>query len=112
MNNEKRPILICNDGFRQYPIVPECTEFARRHQDGTEETIGFFLPKEDLDEYVGEVEKLIDELYDKIAELKKGNGDNPNFKPLEFEGFKNKHEIKEDVKKTIIDEFLGGKAEK
>ena len=78
MNSEKRPVLICNDGLRQYPIVPECTEFARKHQDGTEETIGFFLPKEDLDEYVGEVEKLIDELYDKIDELKKGNGEHGN----------------------------------
>ena len=76
--NEKRPILICTNVLRQYPIVPECTEFARRHKDGTEETIGFFLPKENLDEYVGEVEKLIDELYDKIDELKKRNGEHGN----------------------------------
>ena len=78
MNTENRTIFVCNDWLRQYPIVPECTEFARRHQDGTEETIGFFLPKEDLDEYVGEVEKLIDELYDKIDELKKRNGEHGN----------------------------------
>lgn len=70
MNSEKRPVLICNDWFRQYPIVPECTEFARRHQDGTEETIGFFLPKEDLDEYVENVEKCINDLYDCINALK------------------------------------------
>lgn len=76
MNNEKRPILICTNVLRQYPIVPECTEFARRHKDGTEETIGFFLPKENLDEYVAETTKLINELYDKIDELKKGNGEN------------------------------------
>lgn len=80
-NNENRPILICTN-VRQYPIVPECAEFAKRHEDGTEETIGFFLPKEDLDAYVTETTKLINELYDKIDELKKGNypekQDNPN----------------------------------
>ena len=70
-NNEKRPILVCTNAVRQYPIVPECTEFAKRHEDGTEETIGFFLPKEDLDKYVAEAEKLINELYDKIDELKR-----------------------------------------
>lgn len=73
-NNEKRPILIYTN-IRQYPIVPGCTEFAKRHEDGTEETIGFFLPKEDLDEYVAATTKLINELYDQIDELKKGNGE-------------------------------------
>lgn len=78
MNEEKRPILVCTSLIRQYPAVPECTEFGKQHRDGRYEVLGYFLPQEEFNAYVAEAEKLINELYDKIDELKKGNGEHGN----------------------------------